>query len=355
MKVVQLVQHLKTGGLENMAVDLLLNSQFSESTYIVALEGTFADAVQAFPRLAACRERVVCLGKRPGWQFSIALVLAKLFKYWGIDTVHSHHIGPLIYASMAQRQCSGLQHIHTIHDAWFLKTFRYRMLFRLFSSMSKVTLIADANSVAQDVANLAGIKVAQTILNGIDTSRFNKGKKSPARQSLGLPNTGYLVGCAARLVPGKGHEAMLRALLELPQDVSVVIAGEGPLQAPLQDLCQQLGIAQRVHWLGKCDEMPAFYQAIDTFCLFSEREGLPLSILEAIASCTPIVSTKVGAIPEVVDKNTGLLIDPQHAQKLGKTLLKSLFAPSSNSQDNTSAMRRLIDVRTMSQQYDAVY
>lgn len=352
MNILQIVQHLKTGGLETMVLDLMKNSQYCDTTYIVALEGTKEDALAAFPQLQRIEHRIICLNKAPGWKLGVVEQLTTIIKEKHIDALHSHHIGPLIYGAMAQKQCKGVGHIHTIHDAWFLNTRRYRFMFQFIAKMTNVTLVADAKTVANDIKDLAGINVDETILNGIDITRYSSGDKMRARQSLGLPLSEYLIGCAARLAPGKGHKALIETLAKLPESVHLVLAGQGELGESLEALSQQLKIAHRIHWLGQCQDMPSFYQAIDSFCLFSEREGLPLSVMEAIASYKPVVSTNVGGIPEVVTSDVGMTLEPTNTRSLHSALLESLRTPVDRTK--VKALRKRIDVRTMSARYDAL-
>ncbi len=352
MNILQIVQHLKTGGLETMVLDLMKNSQYCDSTYIVALEGNKKEALVAFPQLKRIKDRIICLDKAPGWKLGVVQQLANICKDKNIDVMHSHHIGPLIYGAMAQKKSKGLGHIHTIHDAWFLNTRRYRLMFQLIAKMTNVTLVADAKTVANDIKALAGINVDETILNGIDITRYSAGNKMRARESLGLPMCDYLIGCAARLAPGKGHKALIETMARLPDSVQLVLAGQGELNDELRALSHRLKIDHRIHWLGQCEDMPSFYQAIDSFCLFSEREGLPLSVMEALASFTPVVSTNVGGIPEVVTSDIGMTLEPTNTRSLHSALLHSLRTPVDRAR--VKALRQRIDVRTMSARYDAL-
>ncbi|WP_034474121.1 glycosyltransferase [Aestuariibacter salexigens] len=353
MNVLQVVQHLKTGGLEKVVLDLVNKSQFAVTTTVVALEGTKEEALATFPQLRGMRVKLVCLEKRPGWQLNISTQLQGLIKDEQIDVVHSHHIGPLIYSSLALRNTSHVRHIHTIHDAWFLTTFRYRLMFKLIASLTRVELVADADAVAREVKATSGIEVPTTILNGIDTTAFKPGDQTAARITLGLPLSQKLIGCAARLEPGKGHKALLEALQGLPEDVSLVLAGDGSLRDYLRFLAAELGIEQRIFWLGSCKNMPQFYQAIDSFCLFSEREGLPLTLMEAIASNKPVVSTNVGGVAEIVSEDAGIILAADDYKSLPVALAHSLTWQTQA--EKYQQTRKRIDLRTMCERYDQLF
>jgi glycosyltransferase involved in cell wall biosynthesis len=96
----------------------------------------------------------------------------------------------------------------------------------------------------------------------------------------------------------------------LPKSVHLALAGTGSLGKELRILAQLLGIRDRVHFLGRLDDMPNFYRALNVFCLPSDREGMPLSPLEAQASGIPCVATDVGGTREAVCPDTGAVVFP---------------------------------------------
>jgi glycosyltransferase involved in cell wall biosynthesis len=114
----------------------------------------------------------------------------------------------------------------------------------------------------------------------------------------------------ARLVSQKGHEVLLQALTALPE-VTALFAGDGPLRGELELRARQLGVADRTVFLGNVQDVPGLLARADLFVLTSVNEGLPLSILEAMAAGLAVVATRVGGTPEVVvDEGTGLLVAP---------------------------------------------
>lgn len=353
MKIAQVVQHLKMGGLEKLVLDLVRHSDHSDEVHLIALEGTKQQALATFPELHALGERLICLNKQPGWQFGIAKQLATVLRQKQVELVHSHHIGPLIYTSLAMLFNTSYQHVHTVHDAWFLKTPRYRKLFKLTAKLTSVELVADAVAVSEEVYQQTGITVPHVILNGIDAKRFKPGIQQQARNKLGLVNKQKYIGCAARLEPGKGHAALFSALQKLPANISLVLAGDGSLRNDLENLAHHLNIHERVVWLGNYYDMPTFYQAIDCFCLFSQREGLPLTLLEAIASGKPAVSTAVGAISEVLTKDFGLVLEPGKTKALPAALLQSLRWRFNK--DRLRRFRQNVDISSMCAQYQQLF
>jgi glycosyltransferase involved in cell wall biosynthesis len=139
---------------------------------------------------------------------------------------------------------------------------------------------------------------------------------------------GPTVVTVARLVSQKGHRVLLQALVSLP-GVTVLFAGDGPLRAELQKLARELGVADRTRFLGYVADVPGLLARADLFALTSLNEGLPLSILEAMAAGLPVVASRVGGTPEiVVDGETGLLVAPNDPASTAHAIRRLLEDPA---------------------------
>lgn len=353
MKILQVIQHFQLGGLEKMVLDLVANSSDKHQFHIVALEGNLNNVLEQWPALAGFAGRIHCLDKPAEFSPSTILALRSLIKELNIDCIHSHHVGPLFYGALAVSLSSNTFHLTTLHDAWYLKNTRYKWLTRCIEKLTQVTFVADAMAVAETATSLAAIKVEHVVLNGIDTQRFIEGDQVEARQSLNLPVNKFIVGSAARLESGKGHESLIRQLPHMDKNVCLAFAGGGSLAIQLQRLAQQLQLEDRIFWLGKLDQMDCFYNALNCFCLFSENEGFPLAILEALSSGLPVVASNVGGISEIVNSDNGILIEHDDGDALAKTFQSlSHFAEYKNIRANVKATA---DVSRMVSQYESLY
>ena len=353
INVMQLVQHFTViGGLEKMVVELSRKSAHRQSTHLVSLSDKHSDLAECWPDLYH-NAHVTCLNKPDGIQWSVVKQLVEHIDQHQIDVIHSHHIGPMLYAAMAIKQRPHVKHITTIHDAWYLQQWRYRLMTWALCKFTAMNVVADAQAVAQEVKRKVHHSAEQVIINGIDSVQFSPINQQYARFQLGLPNHARIVGCGARLEPGKGHQDIIAHLTQLPQDVHVAFAGEGSLKAELIHMTDQLGLSKRVHWLGMVQEMEVFYSAIDVFCLFSQREGLPLTLLEALACNTPVVASNVGGISEIVDQQAGILIAPDRADLLPESLEQAFVLK----QSKTIRANNLTQVCSslMAKRYDALY
>lgn len=348
----QIVQHLRPGGIERLVLNLLRFSSPNHNVYVVALEGEKSSAIAAWPELQPFASRLFFLNKPKGRDLNTVFKLRQLIKRLQTSTVHTHHLGPLLYCRLATIGLP-LTHIQTEHDSWHLQDTKQRIITRWLLKGTNIQLIADAPRVAEQLKH-HGLKANHVIINGIDTQHFTPGNQLLARQLLQLPSDKVIIGCAGRLVPEKGIDTMLKALTYLPPNHQLAIAGSGSEQALLLEAAKQLGISHRIHWLGHCANMRNFYRAIDIFCMPSRQEGLPLALLEAQACGKTVIATSVGGIPDLLCPQSGQLIEPDQPESLALALKKGLATAESHNENNAQYIRCLADVRMMTATYESL-
>ena len=159
-----------------------------------------------------------------------------------------------------------------------------------------------------------------TLRNGVDLKRFSPGNRDVARAKLGLE--GFTLLSVGSLIPRKGHELIIAALTELP-DMTLMIAGSGPMRAELERVALENGVAPRVRFLGEIahDALTNAYRAADIFVLASSREGWANVLLEAMACGTPVVATNVNGTPEVItDPKLGVLVEERTVPALARAI-----------------------------------
>ena len=149
--------------------------------------------------------------------------------------------------------------------------------------------------------------------NGIDTARFAPASPEQAIRARALVNAApddLIIGTVAALRPDKNHARLLRAFATVAATTSarLVIVGDGPCRASLEADARSLGIADRVTFTGAAVDPSSHYHAMDVFTLSSDTEQMPLSVLEAMASGLPIVSTDVGDVSVMVEPPAGGLV-----------------------------------------------
>jgi glycosyltransferase involved in cell wall biosynthesis len=138
----------------------------------------------------------------------------------------------------------------------------------------------------------------------------------------------YLVFTPARLHPQKGHAVLLAAAAQVPE-ATFVLAGDGPLRAELEQQARALGVADRCVFLGYRADVPAILAAADLVVLPSLFEGLPVSILEAMAAQRPVVATAIGGTDEAITHDqTGLLVPAGDSTALAAAIQRVRMDPA---------------------------
>ncbi len=167
-----------------------------------------------------------------------------------------------------------------------------------------------------------------TIPNGIDTGAFVRGERGEARQELGIERDAEVLGFMGRLHGQKGVDVLLGAFREVlagRPGALLVIAGDGPERSRLEREARETGVAERVVFLGECNDTPLFMSALDAFVLPSRWEGMPNVVLEAMAAGIPVIGTFAGGVPEMVaPEETGLLVAPGDAGALSQAMTRLL-------------------------------
>lgn len=164
--------------------------------------------------------------------------------------------------------------------------------------------------------------------NGVDLDLFAPQPVPAARHRFGLP-AGRVAACVGNLLPEKGQALAIAALARMDQGL-LLIVGDGPLRHELQALAQQLGVDQRVRFIGTLpqSELRHLYSAIDALLLPSTREGWPNVVLEALACGTPVVASDVGAVADMLtEPHLGRIVGPREASAFAAALEAVWAAP----------------------------
>jgi glycosyltransferase involved in cell wall biosynthesis len=162
----------------------------------------------------------------------------------------------------------------------------------------------------------------EVVYNAVRLERFEAPAPAGLREELGGGRP--LVLTCARLDEQKGHDVLLRAAAALP-GIAFAFAGEGPKRAELEALAGELGLEDRVAFLGRRDDVPALLAACDVFALPSLYEGSSLAVLEAMAARRAVVSSAIGGTEELIeDGHDGLLVEPGDVAGLRAALARLL-------------------------------
>ena len=297
-----MINSLTGGGAEKLLTQLLpkLGEQGVEAE-VLLLAGTGNELAATL-----ARKGIPVRYSRSKRLYSPAQVLAIRKHLRSFPIIHAHLFPAFLWVAMAMLLLPGKTGIYTEHSTTNRR--RRHGLLKLvdswaYSRYSRIVCISQGvkQSLAGHLRRLD--KKVVVIHNGIDLGRFSAGPEAgPA------PEQGRVVACVANLLPYKGQEVLIRATPLLPGDVGVALAGRGPLEQKLRALARELGVQERVRFLGYVEDVASIFRTARICAIPSQWEGFGLAAVEAMASGVPVVASRVPGLAEVVGE-AGLLFE----------------------------------------------
>lgn len=263
--------------------------------------------------------------KRKGPDLRAAFRLGATLRSAKADVVHTHRYA-LGYAAPF---LGGRPSVHTTHTLAQAEIGHGRFLHRL--AFARGTLpVGVSEEVSQSLRELYHRDNVETVLNGVDVASLATPAVNRAawRASVGLPGDAVVIAVVARLDAVKNHSLLLEAFHGLP-GVHLALAGDGPERDDLTARIARHALGDHIHMLGNRADVRELLHAADIVALSSKREGIPLSILEAMAVGRAVVAPAVGGLPSVLDHGrTGLLVPPGDAGALNQAFRELALDPS---------------------------
>ncbi len=284
------------------------------------------------------------LGYAPPKTLFFGLKSVKLLKGLGLgfDVVESQWMGYLALGSFSSLG----RLVQVVHSTWlgemhalvavddvasFLKHASYWQVLSLLERKScekADKVVAVSRHLAREVVKYYHIPEdkVDVVYNGVDLERFSAHVGvEEARAQLGLDAFDYVFLYVGRFFGRKGVEYLIKAFASLPKQLgggALVLVGDGPLESKLRRLSKELGVEDRVRFSTMVPEnlLPTYYHACDALVLPSTYEPLGIVLLEAMACGKPVIATKVGGIPEIVDGEVGFLVEPRSIEALSAAM-----------------------------------
>jgi glycosyltransferase involved in cell wall biosynthesis len=339
LRIVHAIARLNLGGAAQQVIELAAG-QTQRGHRAVIAAGRLAEGEESMDFLA--HERGVPVVPVPELQRELSLRrdlaaarrVRRLLRAERPDVLHTHAAKAGAAGRLAAAVAGGARpsvRVHTFHGHVLRGYFGPRRE-RAFLAVERIlargtsALVAPSTEVRDDLVGLGVAPAArfEVIPYGFSFAGLGEGDGASVRRSLGLSEATFVVGWAGRLTAIKRPLDLVRVLAALVGrgvDAALVLVGDGPDRPAVEALGAELGVAGRVRLAGYRKEIADWHAAFDALLLTSANEGTPVAALEALASGRPVVATRVGGVPAVVeDAETGFLADVGDVEGLARGL-----------------------------------
>lgn len=320
--VLILLDTLYSAGAENIAVRLAVGVHHSPNYRPIL----FATRDGGDLEEALRKEEVgyTLLGRRHTYEVHKFLPVKRVIREDNVSLIHAHKTGSNFWGSIIGR-LSGVPVIAHAHGK--VHTRRSALVNRLIAGLS-YRMIAVSDHQRRSLIDEDGISPSKivTIYNGIDHDQFRTEPAPDVRRRLGLEPGSYVIGICAALRPEKRHETFLLAAKDVTRqkkNARFLIIGDGARRGMLTQLAAELGISGQCIFTGHVKNVADVLSVLDVGVLSSDREGMPVTLLQYMASAKPVVATRVGGIPEAVeDGASGFLVPAGDHEALASRLVQ---------------------------------
>jgi glycosyltransferase involved in cell wall biosynthesis len=356
LRILEFIDTLDTGGAERMVACLSLRlQQMGHEVHVVCLRDFGLMPVPA-ERFLESGVSLTELGKTDGFSPAAIWRLARFLKARQIEVIHSHN--PLVthYAAAAGKIAHTPVTVSTIHGTSTLAMPRWaEALFALSCGWNdRIVLVCrQVEEVFQQ--RYARLRDRTTVIpNGIEVDELLGVRR---RGAMGQ----FVFGTIGRLAPVKDQQTLLVAFAQIHKRLPscrLEILGSGELLEELRGLSATLDIDSAVKFHGWSRDIAGFLSGLDAFVLSSKSEGLPMTLLEAMAAGLPVVATAVGGIPEIVESaGCGWLAKPCDAESLAESMLRLMTAPDRLERGGRArkAAMEQYSVQSMAEQYENLF
>ncbi|MFH1679850.1 MAG: glycosyltransferase [Candidatus Eisenbacteria bacterium] len=293
-----------------------------------------------------------------------ALACSRAVRRFRPDILHIHRTWPLSdrYASPAAKRGGAGKVIATEHVRWEACGLRDRTAKRILARFDD-RIVAVSGAVRESLLRYWKIDPGRVVVirNGIRADAFRPGGAKDGEDPF--PRWARLrIGTVGRLEKQKGIDVLLEAFARLRKErpeAALVVVGDGSLRGELEERARLLGLGDAVRFAGSVPDAGVVLSRLDLFVLASRWEGLPLTLLEAMAAGVPVVATSVDGTVEAVRQGTdGLLVPPEDPEALHRAIAAALSEPGASRERAESARRRVVEefsIERMVNDYRRVY
>lgn len=375
INLLHVIGSLQIGGAEKLLVSTMRKIDKKRFNPIVCCTGAGGELEQNM-RECGIPVKVLC-SNRPGSGSFYDLIeivrLAYFMRKNRIDIVHTHLFESNVIGRIAAKLAKVPVTVSTIHNIYHWKKGK-GFKNRIKALVDKITanyftdmLIAVSDSVRKYHIDLGfNAKKIVILRNMVDLNEFkplHNFDPVKKRRELRLDINCPVILNVAVLSEQKGHKYLLKAaksILTTVPNTQFLIVGDGPLKAQLMSIAKIAGVSDNVTFIGMRKDIPELLSTCDIFVMSSLWEGLPITLLEAMAMAKPIVATSVGGIPEVIENGKdGILVPPKDPEALADAIIYLLRNKEKAKEMGIAAMKKVeeqysasVVVRKLEQLYE---
>ena len=326
MTILHTIDTTGPGGAETVFIDLATRLPADKFRALVVISGKG----WVYDELSRRGIEPILLNAKGSFNLRYLYCLCKLIIREKVDLVQSHLMGTSVYCSLAGF-LTRKPVVATFHGSVdFSGTNRFKKIKFGAINMGASNIVAVSDSLRNELVSGALVNIDKTkiIYNGVDTKDFQRDHGEELRQRYGLKQDDVLVGSLGNIRSSKGYHILLQAasmLSDSSHTFHFVIAGHsrpGRLYDDLLKQREELGLTDRVHFLGFTEDPAGFLSNLDIFLLSSTSEGFSIATIQAMAAGLPVVATRSGGPEEIIEHGkNGLLVNASNADVIADALV----------------------------------
>lgn len=359
MRILHLISSLGLFGAEQVLLNLAANMPGVESR-IGVLNNLHNPHLEAIAEAKRRGLKTITFTSRGKFDLRTIRKVRRFLREEKIDILHTHNYKTDILGLVAAKM-AGIRTVATAHGYTGVSravSFYEQLDRSALRFFDRVVVVSD--SILPSFPRHKKV----VIPNGIDAHEFSttSGQRLAVREELGLAARDFVIGTVGRLSKEKNQKLLLQVtgvLVTRCPYLKVLIVGAGPELENLKGEVTRAKLEGRVIFAGLRTDMPHLYSAMDVFILPSLTEGVPLTILEAMAAGVPVIATRVGGIPQMIEEGeTGLLVPPQNERALQEkieSLIRDSALRSQLSRQALEMVKEKYSVEIMGKEYRKVY
>lgn len=353
MKIIQIIPSLRLAGAERTCERL--STDLKELGQDIVVISFYSFHTSITENLEANGIKVIYLDKKSGFDFSIIGKLKKAIRSEAPDVIHTH-LGTLIYCFFATMGMKPMRWIHTVHNIASEEAKGLRQKIRKYCfDRNKIIPVALSEKIQNTIMDLYGLNfdTIPVIFNGIDLGKCIP-KKNYSRGDI------FTITHIGRFMKEKNHIGLIRAFAifhEEHPDTRLQLLGEGVLFDEVKAYVEDAKLTDSVEFLGLQDDVHVFLNKSDVFSLPSIFEGVPITLIEAMGTGLPIVTTRVGGIPNMLENGVSAFLCDVDEKQIAECFEKYYLDEKLRENHGKAALERskLFSAEEMTRTYLEIY